>query len=160
MRRSKKKFCDGVWGRTRGLRSSRPKVISPEISYVALDFMSSRSKCWVLWLDALSLSSKIKERDISFIYRACFIVHQGLKSEIYYTFIPLVSSHRCLKNEVCCTFILLVSSHDGLKNKVAETLYSTKINFLCAVRLMKFERHDPAFRARWLSGDLTGYLGT
>ena len=60
-----------------------------------------------------SLSSKIKERDISLIYRACFIVHQGLKSEIYNTFIPLVSSHRCLKNEVCCAFILLVSSHDG-----------------------------------------------
>ena len=97
----------------------------------------------------LRLSSKIKERDISLIYRACFIVHQGLKSEIYYTFIPLVSSHRCLKNEVCCTFVLLVSSHDGLKNKIAETLYSTKINFLCALRLIKFERHDPAFRATW-----------
>ena len=129
-----------------GLRSSRPKselcsprclVKSPEM----LSFVARR-------LFRLSHRRLKNEIIISLIYRACFIVHQGLKSEIFYTFIPLVSSHRCLKNEVCCTFILLVSSHDGLKNKIAETLYSTKINFLCALRLIKFERHDPAIRAR------------
>ena len=122
-------------------KSSRPKselcsprilVKSPEI----LSFVARR-------LFRLSLRRLKNEIYHSFIA----LVHQGLKSEIYYTFIPLVSSHRCLKKEVCCTFILLVSSHDGLKNKIAETLYSTKINFLCALRLIKFERHDLAFRA-------------
>ena len=34
--------------------------------------------------------SKIIQRDILIIYLACFVVNQGLKSEIYYTFIPLV----------------------------------------------------------------------
>ena len=35
---------------------------------------------------ACFVSSKIKERAL--IYRASFILHQGLKIEIYYTFIP------------------------------------------------------------------------
>ena len=132
-----------------GLRSSRPKVISPEIRVMQPSIFSQVARNAEFCGSTLisSLSSKMKERDISLVYRACFIVHQGLKSEIYYTFIPLFSSHRCLRNEVCCTFILLISSHDGLKNKIAKTLYSTKINFLCALRLIKFERHDPAFRA-------------
>lgn len=52
--------------------------------------------------------SKITERDILLIYRACFVVNQGLKSEIYYTFIPLVSPHHRLKNEECYTFIPLI----------------------------------------------------
>ena len=55
------------------------------------------------------------------IYRTCFVVNQGLKSEIYYTFIPLVSSHHRFKNEACYTFIPLVSSHDGLKTRYINT---------------------------------------
>ena len=38
---------------------------------------------------ACFVSSKIKERTL--IYRASFILHQGLKIEIYYTFIPSAS---------------------------------------------------------------------
>ena len=34
---------------------------------------------------ACFVSSRIKERDMLLIYRACFGVHQGLKSERYYT---------------------------------------------------------------------------
>ena len=55
------------------------------------------------------------------IYRTCFVVNQGLKSEIYFTFIPLVSSHHRFKNEACYTFIPLVSSHDGLKARYINT---------------------------------------
>ena len=128
-------------------------ILASLLPFAAL--VSSDQVLWAtwLWFRAIWLRARWLSGDLtgyySFKNRTCFVVNQGLKSEIYYTFIPLVSSHRCLKSEVCCTFILLVSSHNGLKNKIAETLYSAKINFLCALRLIKFERHDPAFRATW-----------
>ena len=44
------------------------------------------------------VASKIKEWGTLLIYRACFVVHQGWKSKIFYTFIPRFSFHHCLKN--------------------------------------------------------------
>ena len=92
-------------------------------------------------------------------YRTRYITHlsrlfryynQGLKSEIYYTLIPLVSSHHRLKNEAWYRFIQLDSSHDVLKNDIlTHTLYLTKINFvsLCTSPvLIKFGQYDSTFR--------------
>lgn len=67
-----------------------------------------------------------------------FLVIQGLKSE--------------LKSEIYFTVILLVSSphvHYGFKDDIlTHTLYLKKLAFLlCAFHLIKFERHDSAFRA-------------
>ena len=76
-----------------------------------------------------SVPSKIKKCDTVLINHPCFIAHQWFKSEIYYTFILLVSSYHPLKNNVCYTFIPLVLSSYGLKNKI-HTLYSTKNNFV------------------------------
>ena len=72
--------------------------MSPEmLSYVARNFITLNNFLASLLhiYRACLVSSKIKERDMVLIYRACSVVHQGLKSEIYmnYTFIPLVSCH-------------------------------------------------------------------
>ena len=67
-----------------------------------------------------------------------FLVIQGLKSE--------------LKSEIYFTVILLVSSHYvhyGFKDDIlTHTLYFKKLAFLlCTLHLIKFGRHDSAFRA-------------
>ena len=58
--------------------------MSPEmLSYVARNFITLNNILASLLhiYRACLVSSKIKERDIVLIYRACFVVHQGLKSE-------------------------------------------------------------------------------
>lgn len=46
---------------------------------------------------ACFVSSKIIEREMLLIHRACFVANPELKIEIYYTFISLVSSHHRLR---------------------------------------------------------------
>ena len=71
------------------LRSSRPKLLvkSPEmLSCVAFIMLKNILASLLHIYRACFVSSKIRERTL--IYRASFILHQGLKIEIYYTFIP------------------------------------------------------------------------
>ena len=68
------------------------------------------------------------------IYRTCFVVNQGLKSEIYYTLIPLVSSHHRFIasrgmlhiHSACFVSRWFIKRQDIL----TRTLYLTKINFV------------------------------
>ena len=89
------------------------------------------------------------------IYHACFIVHQGLKSEIYYTFIPLLSSHHCLKNEVCLIHIQSACfvSWYGKERDLLQKLFilQKSINFV------SLYTSPDKIRATWLSisGELT-----
>ena len=78
-------------------------------SCVVQNFGSSRLKYWLIMLNSIHasllhiycasfISSKIKEWDIVLIYRTCFVVHQGLKREIYithlYCFFHLIVAER------------------------------------------------------------------
>ena len=92
------------------------RVMSPEIfSQIARNTLASLLHIY----RAFFVSSKIKKRDILLIYRACFVVHQGLRArDVTHELLPPVSFHHRLKNEVCYTFTPLVSSHNGLKNEI------------------------------------------
>ena len=68
----------------------RFKVKSPEmLSYVPRNFIRLNSNLVSLLPLAALVSSdrRFLERDRLLIYSACFVANQGLKSEIYYTFI-------------------------------------------------------------------------
>ena len=70
--------------------------MSPEkLSYVAWNFITLNNiLASLLHIYCASfVSSKIKEQDILLIYRATFVVHQGLTSGIITHDIPLISSH-------------------------------------------------------------------
>ena len=105
-----------VYGQV-ALKSSFLKFCRPNCLVMSLEILSCSIMSYHPYyhLSLLFLLIEGKERDILLIYRACFVVNQRLKSEIYYTFIPLVSSHHLLKNEACYIFIRLVSSPDALK---------------------------------------------
>lgn len=64
------------------------EVMSPEkLSYVAWNFITLNNilaSLLHIYCDSF-VSSKIKEQDILLIYRATFVVHQGLTSGMYYT---------------------------------------------------------------------------
>ena len=108
-------------------KSSRPKlcfpkselchpkflVKSPEmLSHVARNFITLNNTLASLLhiYRAFFVSPKIKKRDILPIYRACFVVHQGLRAkDITHELIRPVSFHHPFKNEACYKFIPLVS---------------------------------------------------
>ena len=95
---------------------------------------------------ACFVSSKIKERTL--IYRASFILHQGLKIEIHYTFIPSASFVSSLLKERGMLHIhsACFVSRWFKEGDILQKLYLTKIDlFLCALHLIKFGRHDLAF---------------
>ena len=157
-------------------KSSRPKlclpkselchpkflVKSPEmLSHAARNFITlSNTLASLLHLyHAFFVSSKIKERDVIYhLFRACFVVHQELKSERYYKWAYtacFVSSS--LKERGTLPIIPFVLSYVGLKNEICYThsLLKKIILFLYA-----------KIRVTWLSilgdltlvsGDLTGY---
>ena len=88
-------------------------VKSPErLSHVARNFITLNNTLASLLhiYRAFFVSSKIKKRDILPIYRACFVVHQGLRAkDITHELIRPVSFHHRFKNEACYKFIPLVS---------------------------------------------------
>ena len=68
------------------------RVILPEMpSYVARNFIMSQQypSIPITICGACFVSSKIIERYILLLQRACFVVNPGLKIEVYYTFTPL-----------------------------------------------------------------------
>ena len=108
-----------IWS---ALRSSCPKVISTEVmspeifGEVARIFHAQQHlNIPIAHLSRLfRLIKALRTRSIAHLsHLSC---HQGLKNEIYYTFIPLVSPHHRLKSET----------------------YYTHSLFLCVVHLIKF----------------------
>ena len=132
------------------------RVISPEMpSYVARNFIMPQQypSIPITICRACFVSSKIIERDILLLQRACFVVNPGLKIEVYYTFTPL-KERGLLHIRSSCFVSWRLKERDILTH----TIYFIKMNLvsLCTspdniwatlLRISGFRQDD--FRATW-----------